>query len=69
MLERNTNWVPLIHTPTENRTCTPGMCPDQESNQQHFALWDDAQPIESHQSGQSYFFNPLSFLGGTKGMG
>ena len=35
-------WIPHTHN--------PGMCPDQESNQQPFALQDDAQPTEPHRS-------------------
>ena len=31
--------------------CNPGMCPDRESNQGPFALWEDAQPTEPHRSG------------------
>ena len=31
------HWPPVI-----DRTCNLGMCPDQDSNPQHFGLWDDA---------------------------
>ena len=43
------------HTPlTGDLVCNPGMCPDRESNQRPFALWDGAQPTEPHQSGLNY---------------
>ena len=52
MWERNINQLPLTHTPTRTRTCNPGtLCPDQESNRRHFALWANAQPTEPLQSG------------------
>ena len=39
----------------------PGMCPDSESNQQTFALQDDAQPTELHLSGHHLnLFSPRS---------
>ena len=50
--ERNINWVPLPCAPAGDPTCNPGMCPNWELNQRPFALWDDAQPTEPHQSGQ-----------------
>ena len=40
--KRNINELPLVHAPTWDWTCNPGMCPDQESNLRHFALLDDA---------------------------
>ena len=46
---QNTNLLPLSHLHPE--TCNPGSCPDQESNQGPFALWDDAQPTKPHWSG------------------
>ena len=38
MQERNITQLPLERTPTRNQTHNLGMCPDQESNQQPFAL-------------------------------
>ena len=53
---RNTIWLPPICTPTRDQTWNPGMYPTWESNQQHFALWDNAQSIEPHGSGGGCFF-------------
>ena len=36
--ERNTNRLPLAHAPARDQAHNPGMCPDQESNWQHFTL-------------------------------
>ena len=47
MRERNTDGLPLAHAPTSN----PGVCPDQETDQQPSALWDDTQPTELRWSG------------------
>ena len=42
----------LLCTPlTRDLACNPGMCPDQELNQQPFALQSDAQSIEPQQPG------------------
>ena len=51
MWERDINQSPLACAPTGDWACNPGMCPDQESNQQHFALWENAQLTEPHRSG------------------
>ena len=40
--------------PARDLACNPGMCPDQELNQQPFSLQDDAQPTEPHQSGLTH---------------
>ena len=37
--------------PNQGPNCNPGLCPDRESNQRHFALRDDSQPTEPHQPG------------------
>ena len=42
----------LSHVPDEGPGPNPGMCPDQELNQQPFSLRDSAQPTEPHQSRQ-----------------
>ena len=47
--DSNVYQLPLKCTPTEDRTHNLGMCPDQESNRQPFALQDDAQPTKPHQ--------------------
>ena len=39
--ERNMDRLPLVHAPSGDQTCNPGMCPDQEWNWQPYALWDD----------------------------
>ena len=44
----------LDRTPTWDGTHISGMCPDQESNQRPFTLGDNAQPAESHWSGQHF---------------
>ena len=44
--------------PTKDVALNPGMCPDWESNQQPFSLWDGAQPTEPHWSGLLYCFHP-----------
>ena len=51
MCERNIDGPPLACTLTRDLACNPGMCPDKESNQQHFTLWNNTQPTEPHQSG------------------
>ena len=48
MWERNINWLLFVCTVTGDWTCSPGTCPDQESNRQSFALRDNAQPAEPH---------------------
>ena len=50
MWEKHIDWLPLTHR-TRDQTCNPGMCPDKESNQWLFGLWDNAQPTEPLQSG------------------
>ena len=45
----------LSHTPNRGLVRNPGMCPDRESNRQHFALWDEAQPRHTSQ-GYLVFF-------------
>ena len=52
MFERNINRLPITCAPIRDLTHNPGMGPDWESNLQPFALPDDAQPMEPHQSGQ-----------------
>ena len=47
--ERETSIGCLLYMPPPPN---PGMCPDQESNQQPFALWDDTQTL-SHTSQDS----------------
>ena len=46
MYEINIDWLPLAHPPADDLAHNPGMCPDQESNQQPFGLQDDAQTTE-----------------------
>ena len=55
MWERKMDQLPLVHTLTEDQTHNLGMCPDQESNQQHFALWT-APNQPSHSVGARGFF-------------
>nr|KAF6452881.1 hypothetical protein HJG59_008201 [Molossus molossus] len=50
--------------PTEDPASNPGMCPDQESNQQPSGTWDDAQPTDPHQPGPKMdFLTSALFLG------
>ena len=42
---------------TKNQTCSPGMCPDWELNQQSFALQNHDQPTEPQQSGHEGILN------------
>ena len=51
--ERNIDWLPSVRTSTRDQTRNPGTCPDQELNEQPFALQNDAQPTEPHQLGPS----------------
>ena len=42
----------VSHTPTTgDLSCSPGMCPDRESNQRPFGLQASTQSTELHQSG------------------
>ena len=41
--ERNIDQMPLTGALMGDLACNPGMCPDWESNQQPFGLWDDTQ--------------------------
>ena len=42
MWERNIDWLLPTHATTGDWTHNLGMCPDQESNPQHFGVQDDA---------------------------
>ena len=49
---REKHWSIASHThPNQGPTHNPDMYPEWESNWWHFALWDDTQPTEPHQSG------------------
>ena len=48
--ERNTDMRSAA--PTRDLAHNSGMCPDLESNQQPFGLWENTQTTELHQSGQ-----------------
>ena len=52
--DRETSIGYLSNAPIGGQACNPGMCPEQESNQQPLGLWDDTQPTEPHQSGQNH---------------
>ena len=66
MWERNIDRLPLAHAPTGDWPCNPGMCPEQELNQQPFALQNDAQLSPTSQDMQGYFvlrkWSCLSFI-------
>ena len=48
--ERNIHWPPIMWAPTRDQTHNPATCPEQESNQWPFVLWDNAHPTEPHWS-------------------
>ena len=52
MWDRVIEWLSLVCTLTGDQICNLGMCPDQESSPQPFALWKDTQPTEPYRSGQ-----------------
>ena len=56
---RNIDRLFFIHAPGGERTRHPGMCPNWGSNQQPFALQNNAQPTEPHQSGLASTLAPL----------
>ena len=39
--EREFYWLPLVGSSTGDQTCNLGMCPDWESNPQHFGVWNN----------------------------
>ena len=41
-VRENIDQLPLTHALTGDKTCNPGMCPDQELNKRPFVLWDNA---------------------------
>ena len=47
---RETSISCLLHASQLGASPNPGTCPDWESNQRPFSLWDDAQPTEPLQS-------------------
>lgn len=55
MWEKKTGRLFLVCTTTADQTCNPGICPDRESNQWPFALWDNAK-TEPHWSGWDAWF-------------
>ena len=42
---------------TGDRTCTPGMCPNQESNQRPFGLHDNIQSTKPHRLGLKFIWD------------
>ena len=44
MWERSINWPPLACTLTKDQNCSPGVCPDWESDLQPSGVQDDAEP-------------------------
>ena len=51
--EKNIDWLLLVWGLTGDQSCNPGTWPGLERNWQPFALWDDPQSTEPHQSGLS----------------
>ena len=45
--ERNIDRLPLVRALTRGQTLSLGMCPDRESNQQHFGVPDGAPTNEA----------------------
>ena len=60
MWQRNIDRSPCVHAPTGDTTHNPAVCLNQVSNLQIFALWDDTQPTEPHQSGPVFSFLTLT---------
>ena len=60
MHERNIDWLPFALA--GDQTHNIGMCPDQESNQRPFSLWDDTQPTvhTSQGSSSTFYYNILA---------
>ena len=56
MLERNTDRLPPLYTPTEN--CTPGVCPDWEQNPQPFGYGGSAPTRLATRPGLHPFLRP-----------
>ena len=53
--KRNINvWLPLTRPPTGDLACSPGRCPDWESNQQPPGSQAGTQSTEPHRSGQDH---------------
>ena len=50
MWERNINWLPSLCTPTGDRTCNPGMCPDLNNNWPDFSFCRTTPNPLSHAS-------------------
>ena len=48
--------LPLMHPALGNLAHNPGMCPDWESNRQHFGTQAGTQSTEAHQPGQACLF-------------
>ena len=49
--------------PNEDLAHNPGMCPDWESDRQHFGLQASAQSTEPCQPGQTTAFSSVEFIG------
>ena len=60
--ERNIDLLPPVCTLTRDRTCNLGMCPDWESNTQHFGAQNDAPVNWATQPGLCFFFLFLFFF-------
>lgn len=58
---RNTDWLPLTHAPTGDRTHNPGKRLDWELNRWPFALWDDTQASHTSQGQWESFLNTYLF--------
>ena len=54
--KRNIYRLSLLHTPTRDWTCNPGMCPDQQLNQLPSSSRNNAQPTEPCWSGLEILF-------------
>ena len=74
--ERNINvWLPLVHPPTGDLACNPGLCPAWELNQGPFGSWAAGTlSTEPHKPGlfpfkKAFWFWPIKFtLGSMNGL-
>ena len=60
--ERNINWLPVLQPLTRDQTRNPGVCPDWESNQQPFALQNNADQESCTGQGHDEIFRSGEYV-------
>ena len=55
MWERNTDWLPLAHIPTEDWARNLDMCPDWEPNPKPCGVWEDTPTNWATQTGENLY--------------